>query len=72
MSASVYVLSRDDPRQLEAFRRFAPEGVEVKWVNAAQPIEQQAAQLQEAAAVIVTPSVFPVDLALKCPKLRLV
>jgi phosphoglycerate dehydrogenase-like enzyme len=72
MSASVYVLSRDDPRQLEAFRQFAPEGIEIKWVNAAQPIEQQAAQLQDAAAVIVTPSLFPVDLALKCPKLRLV
>jgi phosphoglycerate dehydrogenase-like enzyme len=41
-------------------------------VSATQPVEQQAAQLQEAAAVIVTPSVFPVDLALKCPKLRLV
>jgi phosphoglycerate dehydrogenase-like enzyme len=72
MSTSVYILSRDDPRQLETFRQFAPEGTEIKWVNTAQPIEQQAAQLQEAAAVIVTPSVFPVDLALKCPKLRLV
>jgi phosphoglycerate dehydrogenase-like enzyme len=72
MSTTVYILSRDDPRQLETFRQFAPEGTEIKWVNAAEPIEQQAAQLQEAAAVIVTPSVFPVDLALKCPKLRLV
>jgi phosphoglycerate dehydrogenase-like enzyme len=72
MSTTVYILSRDDPRQLETFQQFAPEGTEIKWVNAAQPIEQQAAQLQEAAAVIVTPSVFPVDLALKCPKLRLV
>jgi phosphoglycerate dehydrogenase-like enzyme len=57
---------------LEAFRQFAPPETEIKWVSAAQPIEQQAAQLQEAAAVIVTPSVFSVDLALKCPKLRLV
>lgn len=72
MSTSVYVLSRHDPRQLEVFRQLAPEGVEVRWVDATQPIEQQAVQLREARAVIAAPSVFPVELALKCPNLRLV
>ena len=46
MSTSIYVLSRNDPRQLETFRQLAPEGVEVKWVDVTQPIDQQAAQLQ--------------------------
>ena len=72
MSTSIYVLSRNDPRQLETFRRLAPEGVEVKWVDVTQPIDQQAAQLQEARAVIAVPSAFPIELALKCPNLRLV
>ena len=72
MSTSIYVLSRNDPRQLETFRQLAPEGVEVKWVDVTQPIDQQAAQLQEARAVIATPSAFPIELALKCPNLRLV
>jgi phosphoglycerate dehydrogenase-like enzyme len=72
MSTSIYVLSRNDPRQLETFRKLAPEGVEVKWVDVTQPIDQQAAQLQEARAVIAVPSAFPIELALKCPNLRLV
>lgn len=72
MSTSVYVLSRENPHQLETFRRLAPEGTEVRWVDVSQPLEQQAAQLQAARAVIVAPSAFPVELALKCPNLRLV
>ena len=72
MSTSIYVLSRNDPRQLETFRKLAPEGVEVKWVDVTQPLEQQAAQLQEARSVIAVPSAFPIELALKCPNLRLV
>lgn len=72
MSTSVYVLSRGDARQLETFRQLAPEGVEITWVDATQPLEQQAAQLQEAVAVIAAHSAFPVELALKCPKLRLI
>src|SRR3989475_13129330 len=72
MSTSVYVLSRGDARQLETFRQLAPEGVEIKWVDATQPLEQQAAQLQEAVAVIAAPSAFSVELALQCPKLKLI
>jgi phosphoglycerate dehydrogenase-like enzyme len=72
MSTRVYVLSSNDTRQLEAFRRFAPDGVEITWVDVTQPLEQQAAQLREAVAVIAMPSDFPVDLALKCPNLKLI
>jgi glyoxylate reductase/D-3-phosphoglycerate dehydrogenase len=72
MSTRVYVLSRDDSHQLETFRRHVPEGAEIVWVDVTQPLEQQAAQLQDAQAVIVMPSAFPVDLALKCPNLRLI
>jgi phosphoglycerate dehydrogenase-like enzyme len=72
MSTRVYVLSREDAHQLETFRRHAPAGVEITWVDVTQPLEQQAAQLHEARAVIAMPSAFPVDLALKCPNLKLI
>jgi phosphoglycerate dehydrogenase-like enzyme len=72
MSPRVYVLSRDDASQLEIFRRLAPEGTEIVWVDSTQPLDQQAAQLREATAVIAVPPVFPVELALKCPNLKLV
>ena len=72
MSTRVHVLSRGDARQLETFRRLAPEGVEVVWVDVSQPLDQQAAQLQDAVAVIAAPSAFPVDLALRCPNLKLI
>jgi phosphoglycerate dehydrogenase-like enzyme len=72
MSARVFVLSPNDPRQLETFRHFAPEETEVVWVDATQSIDQQAAQLQEATAVIAVPTAFPVELALRCPQLRLI
>ena len=72
MSTRVYVLSRDDARQLATFRRYAPDDVEITWVDVTQPLEQQAAQLQEARAVIAMPSAFPIDLALKCPNLKLI
>src|SRR2546428_1645297 len=72
MSTRVHVLSRGDARQLETFRRLAPEGVEVVWVDVTPPLDQQAAQLQDAVAVIAAPPVFPVDLALRCRNLRLI
>ena len=72
MSTRVYVLSRDDARQLATFRRYASDDVEITWVDVTQPLEQQAAQLQEARAVIAMPSAFPIDLALKCPNLKLI
>lgn len=58
MSTRVHVLSRGDAGQLETFRQLAPEGVEITWVDATQPLEQQAARLQDAVAVIAAPSAF--------------
>jgi phosphoglycerate dehydrogenase-like enzyme len=72
MSNRVYVLSPNDPNQLETFRRHAPEGTEIVWVDVNQPLEKQAEQLRDAVAVIATPSAFPVDLALQCKNLKLI
>jgi len=71
MSAKVYVLSPDDPYQMEIFKRFAPADAEIIWVDNKQSIEAQAAQLREASAIVIVPSEFSVDLALKCPNLKL-
>lgn len=72
MSNRIYVLSRNDAQQLATFKRSVPEGVEVVWVDVDQPLDKQAEQLREAVSVIVMPSAFPVDLALKCPNLKLI
>jgi lactate dehydrogenase-like 2-hydroxyacid dehydrogenase len=72
MSITVYALTPDNPRQLETFRRYLPQGVELIWVDSTQPVEQQATQLKDAVAVIAAPSAFSVDLALACPNLKLI
>jgi phosphoglycerate dehydrogenase-like enzyme len=71
MSANVYVLSPDDPYQMEAFKRFAPEDAEIIWVDNKLSVEEQAAQLRDARAIVIVPSAFSVELALKCPNLQL-
>jgi phosphoglycerate dehydrogenase-like enzyme len=72
MSTTVYALTPDNPMQLDTFRRYLPAGVELVWVDSTQTIEQQAAQLKDAVAVIAAPSAFAVDLALACPNLKLI
>ena len=71
MSTDVYVLSPDDPYQMEIFQRFAPEDANIIWVDNRQSLEEQAAQLREARAIVIVPSEFSIDLALKCPNLKL-
>jgi phosphoglycerate dehydrogenase-like enzyme len=72
MSDRVHVLSASDGSELEAIRSHAPLGIEVVWVDVNRPLEEQADELCDAVAVIANPYVFPVDLALKCHKLKLI
>ena len=72
MSAKAIVLSPDNPEQLEAIRKLAPEGTELGWVDSTLPIDEQAAQMQDVVSVIAIPSVFPVELAQACSNLKLV
>ena len=71
MAASVAYLSPNGDL-LESFQANAPEGAEVKWVDSSQSIEDQAKDLEGVAAVVVTPSVYPVELARLTPSVRLV
>ena len=72
MSNTVYVLSFEYPYQIDIMRRFAPEGIEVEWVDSSLPLEKQKEVLKNAVAVISYPSLFPVELAEACPNLKLV
>jgi phosphoglycerate dehydrogenase-like enzyme len=58
---------------LAAFEEIKPEGVEIAWVNSDDSIEDQAAQMQDAVALIVAGRGRPtVELAAKCSNLRLI
>ena len=61
-----------DREQLEIFQRLAPAGVEIKWVDSTQSVEDQARELEGVNAVIVTPSAYSVELARLTPSVRLV
>ena len=71
MAASIAYLAPNG-ELLESFQEQAPEGAEIKWVDSSQSIEQQAAELEGVSAVIVSPSVYPVELARLTPSVRLV
>lgn len=71
MPAKVYFLSPDES-QLEGLQNFAGGNAEVIWVDSRKSIDEQAAMLKDAVAVIAQPSRFPVELGAKCPNLRLV
>ena len=71
MPRKIFVLAPND-EQLHAFETAASDDPQITWVNSTQTIEEQAAQLTNAVAVIATPSEFPVELARSCPNLKLV
>ena len=58
--------------QLEVLQSLSPDGTTVKWVDSNQSLEEQAEQLKGIAAVVVTPSVYPVELAALTKDVRLV
>ena len=71
MPADIAYLAPNDDL-LSSFQDNMPEGAQIKWVDNTAPIEDQAAQLQGVAAVVVAPSKYPVELARPTPSVRLV
>ena len=72
MGAQVIIYGPDESA-LAAFEEIKPEGVEIAWVNSDDSIEDQAAQMQDAVALIVAGRGRPtVELAAKCSNLRLI
>ena len=71
MTGQIALLSPNGD-ELNQIMGFAPEGVQVTWVDSNQPFDRQVAQLQNTVAVIAIPSVVPVELVRACPNLKLV
>ena len=72
MSGTVVLYTPSDGA-LADFKRVAPTGTDISWVDSTQPIEQQASQLRDAVAVIVPGGGgFSVELAKSCAKLTLI
>ena len=71
MAGNLVVLGPDS-EEVDVIRRMAPEGVVVEWVDLTQPVEQQAGQLEDAVAIIPLAGRVPLDIARRCPNLRLV
>ncbi|MCI0439300.1 MAG: 2-hydroxyacid dehydrogenase, partial [Chloroflexi bacterium] len=57
---------------LDVIEKLTPKDVEAVWVDASKPLDEQAEALKDAAAIFSIPSQFPLELARKIPKLRLV
>ena len=71
MGAQVIIYGPNDA-QLAEFQRVAPEGVEVGWVDSSKPLDDQAADLQDAQVAIVAGAPVTVEVASRAPNLKLV
>jgi len=63
---AVYVA---DKVQFEGYVEFAPDGVDLQWVDSTLPVEEQIAQLQEAVVIIGDTQV---EVASRCPNLKVI
>ena len=62
-----------DDSGLQVLKDAMPEGVEIDWVNSSGPLEESTEALQNTKAIILGGAlVFDLELAAKCPELRLI
>ena len=62
-----------DDSGLQVLKDAMPEGVEIDWVNSSGSLEESAEALQNTKAIILGGAlVFDLELAAKCPELRLI
>ena len=62
-----------DDSGLQVLKDAIPEGVEIDWVNSSASLEESAEALQNTKAIILGGALaFDLDLAAKCPELRLI
>ena len=71
MGAKV-VIYGPNTAMLETFRQVAPAGSDLGWVDSSLSLEDQAEQMRDAVAVIVAGGNISVELATRCPNLRLI
>ncbi len=68
MSSNIGVLV-PDKKQFDGYQEFAPHGVTLIWVDTQSSVDEQATLLKDAVVIIGD---TPVELASRCPKLKLV
>ena len=62
-----------DDSGLQVLKDAIPEGVEIDWVNSSASMEESAESLQNTKAIILGGAlVFDLELAARCPELRLI
>ncbi len=71
MGAQVIIYGPNEAA-LGAFERVAPDGVDVGWVDSSQPLDDQAADLQDAQVAVIAGGVVTVEVARRAPNLKLV
>ena len=57
---------------LPDYQRFAPEGIEVGWVDSSKPLDDQAADLRDVQVALVAGADVSVEVARRAPNLKLV
>jgi phosphoglycerate dehydrogenase-like enzyme len=57
---------------LPDYQRFAPEGLEVGWVDSSKPLDDQAADLRDVQVALVAGADVSVEVARRAPNLKLV
>ena len=58
-----------DESVLEGLLPFAPDDVEVKWVDSNQPLDAKAEQMRDAVALLHAGAPFDMELVRRCPRL---
>lgn len=72
MGAKVIIYGGDGS-ELTAYQEIKPEGLEVAWIDSERPLDDQVRDMQDAIVLIIAARGRPtLELARKCPKLRLI
>ena len=71
MKGTIAIVAREGA-DLEGILGFAPDDVEVKRIDSSLPIEVQAEQMSDVAALFNAGAPFDMELARRCPRLKLI
>ena len=61
-----------DESVLEGLLPFAPDDVDVKWVDSSLPVDAKAEQMSDSVAMLHAGAQFDLELVRRCPRLRLI
>ena len=71
MKGTIAIVAPDESN-LEGLLEFAPDDVEVKWIDSSQPVDVKAEQMSDVAALFNAGGPLDMELVRRCPRLRLI